>query len=165
MKNYSLPLAIKQLVAQARQQDRVLVMATGVFDVLHQEHYNFLVKAKEVGDILIVGVETDERVRVIKGEGRPANSEKVRLHNLDQMGVADGVFLLPQNFDDPRDHRALMRLIRPNILAVSAHSPHLKEKRAVMETVGGELRIVHQHNPEISTSLLLKKEKKERNDR
>ena len=55
------------------------VLATGVFDVLHIEHIRFLAAAKQQGDRLIVGVESDVRVRAMKGPGRPLHDEQVRL--------------------------------------------------------------------------------------
>ena len=59
------------------------ILVTGVFDLLHQEHINFLTKAKAVGDILVVGLETDTRVKQLKGFNRPINSTKDRLQNLE----------------------------------------------------------------------------------
>ncbi|MFH2085243.1 MAG: adenylyltransferase/cytidyltransferase family protein [bacterium] len=59
-----------------------LVLATGFFDLLHAEHIKFLAKAKAAGDILIVAVESDERARVLKGEGRPIEPQPVRCQHL-----------------------------------------------------------------------------------
>lgn len=152
---YHLPLSVKKVIHQARQQEQSLVLATGVFDVLHKEHINFLRKAKQAGDVLLVAIETDERVRLLKGSKRPINREQKRLTQLRNLGLAKAVFLLPQNFDDGQEHRTFMRKVQPDILAVSSHTPHLKEKQAVMQAVGGKLKVVHQYNPEVSTSKLV----------
>jgi cytidyltransferase-like protein len=132
-----------------------IVLATGVFDVLHQEHANFLKKAKALGGKLIVGIECDVRVRATKGVGRPVYAEQVRLHNLQALGIADEVFILPEQFNKLDNYRALLAKIKPDILAVSSHTPHLDKKQALMAERGGRVEVVHQHNPAVSTTILL----------
>ncbi|MDA1079830.1 MAG: adenylyltransferase/cytidyltransferase family protein [bacterium] len=139
----------------------VLVLVTGVFDALHEEHEVFLRKAKEQGDVLFIGVESDVRVRQMKGESRPLNSQAQRVVALESLGVADRVFVLPEKFSKPEEHRALLREIRPDILAVSSHSPHLAEKQQLLQEIGGRVVVVHQHNPSISTTLLVQKKQQE----
>ncbi len=156
MRNYNLPLEVKSILHQARAQNKTLVLVTGVFDILHKEHIKFLQKAKQAGDILLVGLETDNRVKILKGKKRPLNSNNERVLQLKELGISDAVFLLPENFDDPQDHRAFIRLINPDILAVSSHSPHLKVKREIVESTGGKLQVVHDHNPEVSSSKIIK---------
>jgi hypothetical protein len=62
---------------------------------------------------------------------------------------------LPKEFTTTAQHRALIKRIRPDILAVSAHSPNLAAKRKIMKDLGGELRAVLPKNPKISTTKLL----------
>lgn len=159
MAEYNLPLPVKRIVAQARQGNQALVLVTGVFDVFHQEHLNFLQKAKAAGDVLLVGIETDERVKAIKGPDRPVNNEQTRLNHMQNIGIVDQAFLLPVDFDDAREHRALLRKIQPDVLAVSSHTPHLEAKREIVQGVGGQLKVVHQHNPKISTTKIIKSKK------
>ncbi len=132
-----------------------IVLVTGVFDLLHAEHVAFLKKARALGGTLVVGVESDVRVRALKGEGRPVNSQTVRVANLEALQIADRVFVLPEAFSKPEHHRALLAEIRPTILAVSSHSPHIEKKQQLMEEFGGTVVVVHEHNPAISTSILL----------
>jgi cytidyltransferase-like protein len=135
------------------------VLATGVFDILHQEHINFLKKAKEFGS-LYVGLESDVRVRKIKGEGRPINSQEVRKQNLEDLGIADQVFILPETFDVPEERLKLLKELSPNVLAVSSNSPHLENKARLMQEIGGRVAIVHQFNPEFSTTKIIDAQKK-----
>lgn len=137
------------------QQKKVLV--TGVFDILHQEHINFLRKAKKLGDILVVGIESDVRVKKMKGVGRPINSQITRKQNLEALNIAHEVFILPEHFSKPEDHSALVQKLKPDFLAVSSHTKHLEEKRKILKECGGEVVVVHEHNPKISTSLILQK--------
>lgn len=141
----------------ARAQGKQLVLATGVFDLLHQEHHNFLTQAKQAGDLLVVGVETDSRVTQMKGPGRPINPQASRLRALNQLNVADYTFLLPAQFNTQADWETFIDQLRPDIYAVSSHTSHLKNKRLIMKKYGGRVKIVHQHNPAVSTTQLLKK--------
>ncbi|PIR61753.1 MAG: hypothetical protein COY81_03500 [Candidatus Pacebacteria bacterium CG_4_10_14_0_8_um_filter_43_12] len=136
-----------------------LVLVTGVFDLLHSEHLIFLNKAKALGS-LIIAIESDERVRELKGFGRPINKQAVRKHNLEKLGLACKILILPKKFSQSANHRRLLQKIKPDILAVSSHTPHLKEKASLMQEIGGRVEIVHQHNPAVSTTLVLKNQRK-----
>jgi len=135
--------------------DKKVTLVTGVFDVLHQEHDKFLEAAAKLGDCLLVGIETDKRVKALKGEGRPINPQEKRKENLEQLQIADLVFVLPEKFSDRANHQALLEIIKPNFLAVSESSPFLDVKKELIEAVGGELKIVLSHNPEISSSRII----------
>lgn len=131
------------------------VLVTGVFDVLHKEHFNFLKKAKALGDYLIVGIESDVRVRQMKGKGRPIHSQAVRVANLKKISDIDEVFILPEQFSNPADHSALIQKIKPKYLAVSSHTQHLDKKEAILQQHGGKVVVVHTHNPLVSTTQIL----------
>lgn len=142
--------------------DKVItVLATGVFDLLHVEHIRFLAAAKQRGDRLLVGIETDKRVRQIKGPGRPINPEAVRVEQIKGLKFVDEAFLLPERFDKYEDWLGLMERIRPDVYAVSAHTLHLETKEAICKQVGARLAVVRPHDPSVSTTLLLEKLKKE----
>lgn len=140
-----------------KKTNKNLVLVTGVFDVLHQEHVNFLRKAKNLGDKLIIGIESDVRVKKLKGKGRPINSEEIRMQNLKNFNLAEEIFVLPENMDERKTQEAVIAKIRPDYLAVSSHTPHLKEKKEIIEKFGGKLAVVHEKNPAISTTKLLNK--------
>lgn len=130
--------------------------------MLHQEHLAFLKKAKALGGKLLVAVETDERVRELKGEGRPVHTATERVAQIQQLGIADEVVVLPQRFHTEAERLEWLKVIRPAILAVSEHSPFLAAKRRVMKQVGGEVKIVHSHNPAVSTTKILQTQQKSR---
>lgn len=133
-----------------------IILVTGVFDILHQEHINFLKKAKALGDELIIGIESDKRVKQLKGEARPINNEKLRIKNLKLLDIANKVFILSENIGNKKVQENLIKKIKPDFLAVSSHTPFLTEKKEIIEKYGGKLVIVHKENPEISTSKLFK---------
>lgn len=143
---------------QNRQQtSQTLTLVTGVFDVLHQEHRHFLEKAKQTADLLLVGLESDVRVRAMKGEGRPVNSALVRQKNLKRWDLADFIFILPEQFSKPEDHRRLIAEIRPDFMAVSSHSAFQQEKARILAEFNAKLLVVHDFNPEFSSTKSISK--------
>lgn len=140
------------------RKDKTVVLVTGVFDLFHEEHQIFLRKAKLAGDLLIVGVESDLRVKQLKGENRPIWDQDRRVSAIEQSKIADAVFILPEQFSKPVDHENLIDSIRPNFLAVSSHTKHQEAKQRIMEKFHGKLIIVHQHNPSVSTTQKLEHE-------
>ncbi len=147
-------LSITATIQKLRLEGRSIVLATGFFDLLHAEHINFLVKAKAQGDILIVAVESDARARASKGEGRPIESQSTRCQKV--AVYADYVIALGDDFNTPAAYEDLMRMVRPQVYAVSSHTSYLDLKKALTEKYGGELVIVHEFNPEISTSKIIR---------
>lgn len=139
--------------------NEIVVLVTGVFDVLHIEHIRFLAAAKMQGDRLKVGIETDARVRKIKGPNRPINAEQVRLEQIRALRFVDEAFLLPEKFDEYRDWWEFMRAVKPDVYAVSAHSLHLPTKSKICKDLGITLAMVRPHDPSVSTSILLEKMK------
>ncbi len=137
-----------------------VVLVTGVFDLIHSEHINFLKRALNAGSVLLVGLESDDRVRRMKGETRPIYPLHQRILQLECLGIATIVFALPDSFDLPIHHEELIEQLRPDILAISSHTLHQDKKQKLMEKYGGELRVVHQHNPLVSTSQVLKDREK-----
>lgn len=146
-----------------------IVLVTGFFDLLHAEHINFLKAAKKAGDILIVAVESDERARILKGEGRPIESQSIRCQKLsnltltdlringstDSRHLVDYIISLDESFNNPAAFESLIAAVKPSYLAVSSHTAHQDKKAALVEKYGGSLKIVHTHNPDISTSKLI----------
>lgn len=151
------PRKTAEQVLEKYHQLTKTILVTGVFDVLHSEHKKLLIAAKKLGGILLVGVETDARVRRLKGPGRPVNLLSLRLKNLRRLGIADQVFALPKQFNDLNHFTALINQIRPDILAVSSSTPYLAVKRRILEQCGGRVIVVLPHNPKISTTKLIKK--------
>jgi rfaE bifunctional protein nucleotidyltransferase chain/domain len=133
-----------------------LVVVTGVFDLLHIGHLRFLEAARHLGDTLIVGVEDDARVRRWKGLDRPIMTEDDRCNLLAALRVVDRVFLISGERVDPGYYVELLRPLAPRFLAVTADDPFLAEKRAAMERIGVEVRVVIPRIENYSTSRLIR---------
>ncbi|MGD9129692.1 MAG: adenylyltransferase/cytidyltransferase family protein [Candidatus Woesebacteria bacterium] len=152
-----IPQGILNFVHKVHQEKKKLIFVTGTFDVLHFEHKRFLKKAKAAGDYLLVGLESDKRVKQTKGEARPVNRALTRLKNLKKLKIADEVFILPEEFSDSQQHEELLKIIRPAVLAVSSHSPFLAKKKQLLKKINGRVIVVHEFNPNVSTSKLIRK--------
>lgn len=152
---YMLPTPLADLLNE--NDGKIIVLVTGVFDVLHQEHIHFLENAKEMGDIFIVALESDTRVRQIKGPSRPHFSQTERRAHLLELGIADCIVILPEEFYLPEHHQAVISQIQPTYLAVSSHTKHLDKKQAILSQYGGKVVVVLDYNPEESTTNILEK--------
>jgi rfaE bifunctional protein nucleotidyltransferase chain/domain len=135
--------------------EKKVILATGVFDILHTEHLRFLKKAKSHGDILIVGIESDKRVSQLKGKDRPINPEPKRVKSIAAIDVVDFIFILPNNLGSKKGREQLVKSIKPDIYAISANTPFIKEKERIMKKFAGRLKVVHPHNPRVSSSKII----------
>ncbi|NMB57278.1 adenylyltransferase/cytidyltransferase family protein [Candidatus Beckwithbacteria bacterium] len=149
-----------KLSEQIKKKGKVVILATGVFDLFHAGHKQFLQKAKDLGGILFVGVESDLRVKKLKGEKRPLDKLTERMNNVASFTSVDYVFSLPDNFGSEKEILALLRNLQPDYLSVSSHTKHQKQKRELMKKIQGELKVVMKQDKNISTSKLIKSLKK-----
>lgn len=138
------------------QSSKTIVLATGCFDILHQAHFDFLKAAKRQGDLLIVGLESDQRVKILKGNNRPKNNWQKRAKGLAKSDLVDFIFSLPEKFNHEKEHLKLLLLIKPKILAVSQNTPFLELKRKLIKKAGARL-FVFPFNFKYSTSKILTK--------
>ena len=104
------------LVARERESGRRIVFTNGVFDVLHPGHVRYLRDARALGDLLIVGVNSDRSVRALgKAPDRPINPEAERAEVLSALASVDAVVV----FDDDTPH-AIITALQPDILVKGA---------------------------------------------
>jgi rfaE bifunctional protein nucleotidyltransferase chain/domain len=94
----------RELAAHRREQ-RKIIFVHGVFDLLHRGHVTLLAEAKKLGGILVVGVESDENVKQLKGQDRPIHSQEARLFVLAHLAPVDYLFLIPE-YDHPDELNA-----------------------------------------------------------
>ncbi|MFO7614476.1 MAG: D-glycero-beta-D-manno-heptose 1-phosphate adenylyltransferase [Bacteroidales bacterium] len=98
-------------LAMWRFQMRKIVFTNGCFDVLHRGHIEYLSKARDLGDMLIIGLNTDDSVKRIKGEGRPVQDQASRALILASLRFVEAVVLFDE--DTPYD---LISMIKPDVL-------------------------------------------------
>jgi len=106
---------LKTTVAAWKNEGKKVVFTNGVFDLLHIGHVTYLAKAAELGDKLIIGLNSDSSVKRIKGEGRPINDENSRAALLAALFFVDAVVLFGE--DTPIN---LITTLMPDILVKGA---------------------------------------------
>lgn len=106
---------LESTLSELRKQKKRVVLTQGVFDLIHEGHALYLEKAKEHGDILVVGVDSDELTKKRKGPGRPIVPQDERLKMLIHLRHVDIVTVREEH----HDIGDLIRLVRPDVLITS----------------------------------------------
>lgn len=104
-----------ELRREAREQGKKVVFTNGVFDILHRGHVEYLAKARQMGDLLVVGLNSDASVRRIKGPARPVNPQEDRAAVLAALACVDRVVV----FDEDTPLK-LIELLLPDVLVKGA---------------------------------------------
>jgi D-beta-D-heptose 7-phosphate kinase / D-beta-D-heptose 1-phosphate adenosyltransferase len=125
---------IERLVRHCRSNNQRIVFTNGCFDILHVGHVKYLQVAKSFGDILIVGLNSDDSVRRLKGPNRPVNGESDRAYILAALESVD--YVVPFHEDTPHD---LIQRIAPDVLVKGGD---YEGKTVVGTEFAGELKLV-----------------------
>jgi rfaE bifunctional protein nucleotidyltransferase chain/domain len=131
---------LAQLRDEADHAGWRLVFTNGCFDLLHAGHVRYLQQARELGDALAVGLNSDRSVRELKGEGRPINRQDDRAEVLAALGCVDYVVI----FDGKRATDVL-RTVRPHVYAKGGdYTPDSldPEERAALAEAGSGIKIL-----------------------
>lgn len=130
-------------------QGMKIVFTNGCFDILHLGHIDYLSKAKDLGNLLIVGLNTDESVRRIKGNNRPIQDEISRAMVLAALGIVDIVVFFGE--DTPYN---LIKTTRPDILVKGAdYKPEDIVGYDIVKNKGGEI-VTIEYLPGYSTTAI-----------
>jgi rfaE bifunctional protein nucleotidyltransferase chain/domain len=141
---------LKQRVAEWRNAGEKIILTNGCFDVLHVGHVRYLHGAKQLGGRVVVGVNADDTVRKLKGEGRPRVPAAERAEVLAALADVDAVVI----FAEP-DVRALIREIRPDVHAKGTdYTAESVPERDEVIAHGGRVAIVGDAKDHSSTELL-----------
>ena len=130
--------ALKEQCDLWRQQGKKIVFTNGCFDILHKGHLEILTRSAELGDILVVALNTDASVKRLKGDQRPVNNENFRAWMMASLEIVDAVTL----FDEPTPLE-LIETITPHILVKGGDYTidHIVGAQHVLSH-GGEVKIV-----------------------
>jgi len=121
-----------------RRPGRRVVLTNGCFDILHRGHTTYLGRAKALGDILVIGVNTDESIRRLKGPTRPINALEDRVQVLAALSCVD--LVVPFGEDTPHE---LVRVVRPDVFVKGGDYTRDRLPEAnLVEELGGEVRIL-----------------------
>lgn len=132
------PRSLVALVNAHRRAGRRIVFTNGCFDIVHRGHVTYLSQAKALGDVLIVGVNSDDSVRRLKGADRPVNAFEDRAQVLAGLSSVDHVIEFRE--DTPE---ALIRLIGPDVVAKGGdYTDETLPEAALVRALGGEVRFL-----------------------
>ena len=135
---------------QWRAQGLKIVFTNGCFDILHRGHVEYLAKAADMGDVLVVGLNTDASVKRLKGEDRPVNNEEARALVLASLSFVDAVVF----FDEDTPYE-LIKAVRPEVLVKGAdYKPEEIVGYDMVTSYGGQVETVPLVEGYSTTSLL-----------
>ena len=120
--------------ARWKQEGKILVFTNGCYDLLHPGHIRLLEQARSLGDVLVVGLNSDAGVRRAKGPGRPLTPESQRAQLLLALEAVDGVVLFAE--ETPRE---LIAVLLPDVLVKGADWSHFIAGREEVEAAGGRV--------------------------
>lgn len=142
---------------ESRERGLRVVLASGVFDVVHIGHLDYLRAAKLAGDLLFVGVEGDDYARLNKGEKRPFNKLSDRLEFLSEFRSVDFVF----GYDDVPIYNESAEIyihrykeLNPDFLAVTTWNPLMNFKKNLADEVGVKLLLIDDKKRNSTTRIL-----------
>lgn len=146
------PQELDRLLAYWQFKDQKIVFTNGCFDIIHRGHIDYLVKAADLGQVLIIGLNSDSSTRRLKGPSRPINDEHARALVLAAMSFVSAVVL----FDDETPYE-LIKKVQPDILVKGAdYKPEEIVGYDIVTAKGGKV-VTIEYLPGYSTSLIEKR--------
>jgi D-beta-D-heptose 7-phosphate kinase/D-beta-D-heptose 1-phosphate adenosyltransferase len=124
-----------------------IVLTSGSFDLIHLGHVKYLARAKELGGILVVGVDSDAKIRRRKGEDRPMVPENERLELLAHQRPVDLIYL--KQDDDPQ--WGLIKAVEPDVLVLTADHSYTPQQLSALEEIVGRV-VVLERQSSVTTS-------------
>jgi len=144
--------SMKEETDSLKAEGRRIVFTNGCFDLLHPGHTRYLWAARQLGDYLVVAVNSDRSVREIKGEGRPVTAQEDRTEVLAALDFVDGVVVFDE--DNPLE---VIRCLLPDVLVKGGDWPEDKIIGAeVVKEAGGEVKRIP-FVPGYSTTAILRR--------
>ncbi len=130
---------LKKEVERLREEGKRIVFTNGCFDIIHVGHIRYLREAKAQGDVLIVGLNSDSSVRMLKGEKRPLVPQGERAEILSALEMVDYVVIFDELTPDE-----LIKIVRPDVDVKGGDYKSLEDipERELVESLGGRMMIV-----------------------
>lgn len=130
---------IAETCAKIRKDGKTIVFTNGCFDILHVGHVRYLAAAKSFGDVLIVGLNTDDSVRRLKGSNRPINNENDRAEILLALKAVDHVVLFGE-----RTAESLVAQVKPDVYVKGGdYTLETLPEAKIVQSGGGSVRLVN----------------------
>ncbi len=141
---------LSKLVAELKNKSKKIVFTNGCFDIIHAGHIAYLNEAKQLGDILIVGVNSDSSVKKLKGNSRPIVSENDRAYIIANLKPVDFVII----FSDDTPYN-LINEIKPDYLVKGSDYKNLEiAGSAIVKSYGGQVVLIDYVNGKSTTNII-----------
>lgn len=149
--------SIESVVGEAKKRGKRIVFTNGCFDILHRGHVSYLNRAKDLGDILIVGVNSDESIKRLKGPERPINPLEDRMHVLAALSSVD--YLIPFVEDTPVK---VIEKVKPDIFVKGGdYTKKNLPEAPIVEKLGGEVVLLPFIQDKSTTNIIKKIQNKD----
>ena len=144
--------SLNKLVKSWQAAGHKVVFSNGCFDILHLGHIDYLEKARSCGDKLVIGLNSDDSVRLLKGESRPVNDEEARTRMLAALSFIDGVTVFKE--ETPKD---LIEYLMPDVLVKGSDYSldNIVGAKSVIAN-GGEVKTIDLVNGYSTTNIIEK---------
>lgn len=143
---------VSPLISKLKEEGKTIVTTNGCFDLIHTGHITYLAEAASFGDILIVGINSDESVKKLKGPNRPVQNEMDRAFIIGSLKMVDFTFV----FSEP-DPCTFLQVIKPDVHVKGGdYTPEKLPERKIIESNGGKIAIVSFVNGYSTTSIVNK---------
>ena len=133
------------MVENLKKEGLKTVLTSGSFDLLHIGHAQYLREAKKFGDVLIVGIDDDEKVKERKGPNRPVVPQQERFKMLAYLRSVD--IIVPKSLGQSSMY--LIKTVHPDVLIISETTKHSEQRKKEMEKFCGEIQLLP---PQATTS-------------
>lgn len=144
--------AFKEIIIKWKKDNKKIVFTNGCFDILHRGHVEYLEKAKSYGDVLIVGLNSDESVKRLKGKYRPYVGEDDRGYVLSGLHSVDAVVV----FGEDTPHSLISNIIPDVLVKGGDYSIAEIVGRDIVESKGGQVVTVKYIDDKSSSSIIEK---------
>ncbi len=137
-------------VGKLKSANNKIVFTNGCFDIIHKGHLGYLHQSKDLGDYLIVGLNSDDSVTLLKGSDRPINNQNVRAKNLLRLDYVDAVIIFSE--ETPEE---LIKLLLPDILTKGGDYQKIQIAGSNTVTKNGGKVIILPHLKGYSTTAII----------
>ena len=146
------PSLLQNILAGERQKGKTIVFTNGCFDLLHVGHVKYLQAARQLGDLLVLGLNSDDSIKRLKGPSRPLIGQEERAHILAALDCIDYVIVFDE--DTPLE---LITALRPDILVKGGdYTPEGVVGRELVESYGGRVELINFVDGKSTTGIIEK---------
>ncbi|MCM8766771.1 MAG: D-glycero-beta-D-manno-heptose 1-phosphate adenylyltransferase [Candidatus Omnitrophica bacterium] len=143
---------IKKISSELKKQGKIIVFTNGCFDIIHPGHIKVLKRAKSIGDILIVGLNSDKSVKMLKGKGRPIIDQKGRCEILSCFSMIDYIVV----FKEKTPEKLIKKILPDFIVKGGDYKEEEVIGKEIIEKYGGKVVIVPLYKKYSTTNLIRK---------